>query len=99
MRFIDLQIMTISRQRKILQRIAEVEEEISALKKTRREILESGYQSAGISTAGGSKSYSRLSPEKITAAIMDLQKELTGLRKLLGGGSALTPTSVITVYS
>ena len=91
--------MTISKQRKLLQRIAEVEDEISALKKTRLEILESGYASASPSTSGGSKSYSRMPPEKITQAIRDLQKELNSLRKLLNGVSDFAPTTIATVYS
>lgn len=75
--------MTITQQRKILTRITECEKDISELKRVRQEILSSGYASASISSNGGSKSYTRADADKITKAIINLQKELYQLNALL----------------
>ena len=48
-----------------------------------QEILSSGYASASISSNGGSKSYTRADADKITKAIITLQKELYQLNALL----------------
>ena len=80
--------MLVSQQRKILIRIQNVEKEIAELKKVRTEILSSGYASASISSQGGSKSYTRMDADKITKAIITLQKELEQLNTMLSTGSA-----------
>lgn len=82
--------MTTAQQRKILIRIQNVEKDIDALKRTRQEIAEKGYSSASISSQGGSKSYTRLDIDKITKAIMTLQRELAQLNTLLKTGSSDT---------
>ena len=94
-------IMTITQQKKILIRIQQVESEITELKKVRQEIASNGYSSASISSAGGSKSYTRLDLDKITKAIITLQKELQQLNSMLQTGSAGTFTiqKILHVYS
>ena len=75
--------MTISQKRKTLQRIADVERDIEALKKVRTEVAASGYASATLASGGGSKSYTRLDLSKITEAISALTSELKKLKALL----------------
>lgn len=47
------------------------------LKQARIDAITNGFASATISTGGGSKSYSRFSPEQFTYVINELLKELT----------------------
>ena len=75
--------MTITQQRKLLTRLTECEKDISELKRVRQEILSSGYASASISSQGGSKSYTRQDVDKITRAIISLQKEIVQINSLL----------------
>ena len=75
--------MTISQKRKTLQRIADIERDIDALKKARTEIAASGYASATLASGGGSKSYTRLDLSKITETISALTSELKKLKALL----------------
>lgn len=91
--------MTITQSRKILTRIAQLEEEIEVLKKARMEAAASGFASATISTSGGSKSYSRMTPEQFTSVINELLKELIQWRNLLTTGNANPLKTIITVYS
>ena len=101
--------MTPVQQRKILIRIQTEEtdaslstddKDIDALKKTRQEIAENGYASASISSQGGSKSYTTLDIDKITKAIITLQKELQQLNSMLytGSAGALDIKSILHVY-
>lgn len=92
--------MTPVQQRKILIRIQTIEKDIDALKKTRQEIAENGYASASISSQGGSKSYTTLDIDKITKAIITLQKELQQLNSMLytGSAGALDIKSILHVY-
>lgn len=94
--------MTVTQQRKILQRIVEIENDITALKQCRKEIAENGYASASMSSGGGSKSYTRLDLTKISTLIAELTSELKGLRNLLAtdGSSDMTIPSkkIYTTY-
>lgn len=55
--------MTITQQKKILTKIVELESDIDILKKARIEALANGYASATISSSGGSKSFTRWTPD------------------------------------
>ena len=92
--------MTTEQKRKTLQRIAEVEHDIEALKKARTEIAASGYASATLASGGGSRSYTRLDISKITEAISALTTELKQLRQMLNTASqqSLWQTTLV-VYS
>jgi hypothetical protein len=83
--------MTIAQQRKILQRISEVETDITELKRVKQEIASSGFASATMSSGGGSRSYTRADIGKITEAISSLVRELRGLRRMLLSGSSQGP--------
>lgn len=75
--------MTITQQRKLLQRMSEVEKDIEELKRCRSEIAKNGYASATMSSGGGSKSYTHIDLSKITEAIAALTSELKQLRGML----------------
>ena len=75
--------MTITQQRKLLQRMSEVEKDIEELKRCRSEIAKNGYASATMSSGGGSKSYTHIDLSKITEAIAALTSELKQLRTML----------------
>lgn len=93
-----LEEMTVIQQRKVLERICELEADISALKKARLEIASTGYASATISTSGGSKSYTRLDLDDITKSIYELTRELNQLRMVLATGNSNPLKSIVTVY-
>lgn len=94
--------MTITQKRKILTRINEIENDISELKRVRKEIAENGYSSASMSSGGGSKSYTRLDLAKISTLISELTSELKGLRKLLTSDGTTDETipskTIYTIY-
>lgn len=75
--------MTTEQKRKTLQRIADIERDVAALKKARTEIAASGYASATLASGGGSRSYTRLDLSKITEAISALTSELKKLKAAL----------------
>lgn len=92
--------MTITQQRKVLQRMSEVEKDIEELKRCRSEIAKNGYASATMSSGGGSKSYTRLDLTKITEAISALTSELKQLRAMLTqNGQQTLWRNVLIVYS
>lgn len=68
--------MNIQQKVKIITRIVALEKDIDALKTARIEAGTSGFASASISSTGGSKTYTRLSPSQITSLIKELRKEL-----------------------
>ena len=57
--------MTVVQQKKILEKIVGLENDIEALKKARTQVALSGYASATLSSSGGSKSYTRLDLDKM----------------------------------
>lgn len=75
--------MTITQKRKILRRISEIENELEEMKKTRSEIAAGGYNSATMSSGGGSRSYTHISLREITEAISALTSEMKKLKALL----------------
>jgi len=90
--------MTVIQQKKILTRIQQIEQDIEGLKQARVEAAMNGYASATISSAGGSKSYTRIDADKITNIIQQLQKELHQLQGLLTTGKANPLKTIVTVY-
>ena len=92
--------MTVEQKRKTLIRIQEVEKEISQLKDVRAQLLANPYQSASISSGGGSKSYTVADSQKLADAIGELVEELKQLRALLGsnGASQLQIKQIYQVY-
>ena len=93
-------MLNTTQKRKILKRIQVLESDIEELKRCRTEIAKTGYASATISSAGGSKSYTRTDISKITEAINALTTELEYTRNLLGvsnGGNGLWKT-ILTIY-
>ena len=92
--------MTITQQRKILQRVQTLEADIEVLKRCRTEVAASGYASATMSSGGGSKSYTHLDIGKITEAISALTAELKQLRGMLtANGQQSLWRNVLVVYS
>lgn len=92
--------MTTTQKRKILNRISEIENELDQMKKTRSEIASGGYNSATMSSGGGSRSYTHISLREITEAISALTSELKKLKAMLSsvGGSQGIWKSVLVVY-
>ena len=90
--------MTIQRQRKILKKIQQLEQDIETLKQARIEAIANGFASASISSSGGSKSYSRYSPEQFTTVIDELLKELLQWRNILTTGNVTPFKTIVTVY-
>jgi hypothetical protein len=60
--------------------------------------LANGYASASISSAGGSKSYTRYTPDQFTSLINELLKELAQWRGLLVTGNPRPLKTIVTVY-
>lgn len=75
--------MNTVQKRKILQRIAQLEQDIDTLKQCRVDIASKGYASATMSSGGGSKSYTRIDLSKITEAITAMTNELKKLKAML----------------
>ena len=75
--------MTTTQQRKVLQRIQTLENDISAAEKTYADALANGYQSATLTSGGGSKSFTRMSLKEMLDAINSMKNELSNLQKLL----------------
>lgn len=90
--------METEQKRKILQRIVDIQNEISELRKVRITLASSEFASASMSSGGGSKSYTRADIGRIETAIKSLTKELKDLRKLLAGTPKGTPKKILTVY-
>lgn len=90
--------MTIEKQKRIIRKIVELEQDIDVLKKARMEAVANGYASATISSGGGSKSYTRYSPDQFTSMINELLKELAQWRGLLTTGNARPFKTIVTVY-
>jgi hypothetical protein len=90
--------MTVIQKKKIIQRIIQLEADVETLKQARIDAAVSGFASATISTAGGSKSYTRLTPDKITEVIDELLNELAQLRSLLVTGNARPLRTIATIY-
>lgn len=90
--------MTITQQKKILTKIVELESDIDILKKARIEALANGYASATISSSGGSKSFTRWTPDQFTSAINELLKELSQWRGLLTTGKTRPIKTLVTIY-
>ena len=90
--------MTTDQKRKILIRIQEIEK--SELKEVRAQLLANPYQSASISSGGGSKSYTVADSAKLSEAISELTEELKQLRALLSndGASPFRIGQIYTVY-
>lgn len=85
------------RTRQTLSRIEEVETDLREARRVRREILASGSSSASISSGGGSKSFTRLDLDKVSALIAELTRELQALRAMLAGGGGLGIRRIMTV--
>lgn len=90
--------MTTAQKRKVLARIAECQHQIGELKRARYELGMASTQSATVSGAQGSKSYTRIDIPKITELINELARELRQLRNLLTN-SPLPMKHIVTVYS
>ena len=91
--------MTTAQKRKILIRIQKAESELEGLKDVRAKLLENPYQSATISSGGGSRSYTVADSSRLTKAIEELTQELEDLRALLYGKNGLLRIGQIyTVY-
>ena len=90
--------MTVIQKKKIIQRIVQLETDIETLKQARIDAAVSGFASATISTSGGSKSYTRLTPDKITEVIDELLNELAQLRSMLVTGNARPLRTIATIY-
>lgn len=91
--------MTISKQKKILQRIKVLEHDIETLRDVRIRIASEEYVSAALASQGGSKSYTRSDYSKIGEVLKQLIAELKGLRALLAGTSPALPQKILTVYT
>lgn len=61
--------------------------------------LANGYASASISSGGGSKSYTRYTPDQFTSLINELLKELRQYKNLLLFGNATPFRTIPTVWS
>lgn len=79
--------MTIAQKRTILKKIQNLEADIEELKRCKIEIASTGFASATMSSAGGSKSYTHLNLSELNAVINSLTKELVEYRKMLGADS------------
>jgi hypothetical protein len=84
--------------RKLLTKVATLENDIDELKRVRIELATSGYASASLSSSGGSKSYTRLDISKVSELITQLTKELEQYKNMLATGQSRSTNSIVTVY-
>lgn len=92
--------MNIVQTRKLLVRIQQCEQEIAQLKKVRAEVAASGYASATIASANGSKSYTHQDLQKLTDMIAQLSSELEKLQAMLqAGGIGIPGKTVHVIYN
>ena len=84
--------MDIKQKRVILQSIQTLQKDISRMERARTEAAVSGYASASISSANGSKSWTRMSLSEITKVIEDLRSRLDSLRRSLSGNGLQSTT-------
>lgn len=77
--------MSIEQTRKILLKIAQIEEDIDRLKEARMSLGTSEYVSATMSSGGGSRSYSKADVSKISSLIIALTKELSAYQRMISG--------------
>jgi hypothetical protein len=75
--------------RAIINRINELVRDIRELEAVIKEIRTSGYSSASLSSAGGSKSYTRQDINTLTSELSRLKIELREARSLLEGSSLI----------
>ena len=92
--------MNTEQHRKILMRIQTLEKDISAAEKTYADALANGYQSATLTSGGGSKSFTRMSLKEMLDAINAMKNELSKLQKLLvRNGQQSLWSNILIVYS
>ena len=91
--------MNVEQKRKILIRIQEVDKELSDLKDVRAQLLANPYQSATISSGGGSRSYTVADSSRLSEAISELTEELKELRSLLGQGDGTGAFKIRQMYT
>ena len=91
--------MNTEQKRKILIRIQEVDKELADLKAVRAQLLANPYQSATISSGGGSRSYTVADANKLSETIAELTEELKELRALLRGGGYTGPFRIRQLYT
>lgn len=91
--------MTVQVKRKILAKIQQLENDIEILKQARMEAVLNGYASASISSSGGSKSYTRLSPDQITSLINELTRELEQYQNLVAFNERVPMKTTVVIWS
>ena len=91
--------MTVYQKKKVLQKIAEIEQNIDVLKEARLEAMANGYASASISSGGGSKSFSRFTPEQYSKLIAELERELRQYMSLIVNGTTTPFRTIATIWS
>ena len=77
--------MTIEQTRKILLKIAQIEEDIDRLKEAMISLGTSEYVSCTLASGGGSKSYTKADVSKISTIIVQLSKELSAYQRMISG--------------
>lgn len=58
-----------------------------------------GYSSASISTSGGSKSYSRMTPDQYSNVIAELEREVRQYKSVLVNGTTTPFRTIATIWS
>lgn len=91
--------MTVYQKKKVLKKIEEIKENIEVLREARLEAMLNGYASASISSGGGSKSYSRFTPEQYSTLIAELERELKQYMSLIVNGTTTPFRTIATIWS
>ncbi len=89
--------MTQVQKRKLLEKIVQIEDDLSKLERARVDAAVSGYASCSLSSSGGARSYTRITIDQITNLINELNRQLSGLRALFFGNGGLK--TITTIYS
>lgn len=91
--------MTVYQKKKVLKKIEELQENIEVLREARMEAMLNGYASASISSGGGSKAYSRFTPEQYSTLIVELERELKQYMSLIVNGTTTPFRTIATIWS
>lgn len=89
--------MTTAQKRKLLEKIIQIEDDISQLERARIDAAVSGYASCSLSSSGGARSYTRITLDQITNLINELNRQLASLRSLFFGNGGIQ--TIETIYS
>lgn len=94
-----MSLVSESKQIRLARARAQIMTDVAAVDAAIRSIVLTGYASASISAAGGSKSYTRVDLNNLRALRVDLVNRLSAINSQLAGRGVLAIRHLVTVRS